>query len=82
MITFLDEVISDILTSISIDKLKDCTIILPSRRAGLHFKKSISKKINHSILLPKITTTVLHYISDQLLYRKYLIEKENSIYVD
>ena len=56
MITFLDEVVADILTRVSINELKDCTIILPSRRAGLHLKKSFSKKINQTFLLPKITT--------------------------
>ena len=56
MITFLDEVVADILTRVSINELRDCTIILPSRRAGLHLKKSFSKKINQTFLLPKITT--------------------------
>ena len=56
MVTFLDEVVSDILKKNNINELKNCTIVLPSRRAGLHLKNSFSKKIAHTLLLPKITT--------------------------
>ena len=56
MITFLDETINDILKTNNKQNLKNCIIVLPSRRAGLHFKKIISKHINETVFLPKITT--------------------------
>ena len=56
MITFLDEIFIDILKNNGEQRLKNCTIILPSRRAGLHLKKVISKHIKKTAFLPKITT--------------------------
>ena len=56
MNTFLDEIFIDILKNNDEQRLKDCTIVLPSRRAGLHLKKTISKHINKTVFLPKITT--------------------------
>jgi len=56
MITFLDETLKDILKTNNEQNLKNCIIVLPSRRAGLHLKKIISKHINETVFLPKITT--------------------------
>ncbi len=56
MITFLDETLNDILKTNNEQNLKNCIIVLPSRRAGLHFKKIVSNHINETVFLPKITT--------------------------
>ncbi len=54
--SFLDEVAIKIINDIKVTNLKDITIILPSRRAGIYFKKILAQHINQSFLLPKITT--------------------------
>ena len=94
MNSFLEEVVEDIFNKITIEKLKDCTIILPTRRAGLHLKKVIAKKIGKPIILPKITTinefilslsklkSISGFEAELALYSAYLEIKQNPEKLD
>ena len=54
--SFLDEVAIKIINENKIDDLKDITIVLPSRRAGIYFKKILSKQLDQTFFLPRIIT--------------------------
>lgn len=54
MDSFLSEVVQKILVSCSVQELKDISIVVPSRRAGLHFKTELSKQVKQTFWGPKI----------------------------
>ena len=54
--SFLDEVAVKIINEIKVDDLKDITIVLPSRRAGIYFKKILSNQLDQTFFLPNIIT--------------------------
>ena len=54
MDSFLSEVAQKLLTQYSVQELKDIAIIVPSRRAGLHFKTELAKQIKQTFWAPKI----------------------------
>ena len=54
MESFLSEVAQKLLTQYSVQELKDIAVIVPSRRAGLHFKTELAKQIKQTFWAPQI----------------------------
>ena len=54
--SFLDDISIKIINENKASDIKDITVILPSRRAGIYFKKSLSKHLDKTFFLPKIIT--------------------------
>ena len=54
--SFLDEISFKIINENKAEDLKDVTIVLPSRRAGIYLKKAFSNQLKKTFFLPKITT--------------------------
>lgn len=56
MLSFLDESAQKILQQHTIEELKNIVIVLPSKRAGLHFKTALSNLTAKTFWAPKIVT--------------------------
>ena len=54
MESFLSVVAQKLLTQYSVQELKDIAVIVPSRRAGLHFKTELAKQIKQTFWAPQI----------------------------
>ena len=56
MQTFLEEIAATILKKHSIDELKEIAIVLPSKRAGLHFKTALANQLKQTFWAPQMLT--------------------------
>ena len=67
--TFLDELAERLINSHGAD-LKDCAVILPSKRSSLYLKKALSRKIKGTFWAPltlNFTDLISRYASDDLM---------------
>jgi len=54
--SFLDDISIKIINENNVDDIKNITVVLPSRRAGIYFKKKLSKHLDKTFFLPNIIT--------------------------
>lgn len=54
MQSFLSEIAQKLLSKYSIEEFKDLAIVVPSRRAGLHFKTELAKQVKKTFWAPEI----------------------------
>ena len=54
--SFLDDISIKIINENNVDDIKNITVVLPSRRAGIYFKKILSKQLDQTFFLPNIIT--------------------------
>lgn len=54
--SFVRIVSEKLLSDVNDDGLKDCLVVIPSQRIGLHLKKELSGLLSKSIFLPEIIT--------------------------
>jgi len=54
MDSFLSEIAQKLLSQYSVKEFKDIAIVVPSRRAGLHFKTELAKQVKQTFWAPQI----------------------------
>ena len=54
--SFVRKVSEKLISESKVGELKDCLVIIPSQRIGLHLKKEVSDMVSNATFLPEIIT--------------------------